>query len=328
MISATIEEFEQGTWVADVVSLSEPSGKIDLAGVEWSGAIVSTRQEDERHITRIVGGAGKLGEQLKDKYYDGQVSLQTAVKDIANEAGESVGTVDAGAFLQTYERLRGPCGSVLDRLAQTMSMQWWIGRDGMLAMSAARTSPLEASGVRENSDVDGSVILVEPSSLEIGGTYDGETVRHIRWQWSAKRFEAQAYSVPFIFRTPVTTQYDRLYSAKIDKQNGDGTVDVIAAGRFGVTRVPLLTGVPGSKIEVRPGEVVTLGFFGGDPQAPFCVGHAQGSGGAKVGRVGDTVRVTIPGGTYLNAAQAGVFAGPVDVDGEITSGTDRIEIGD
>lgn len=49
----------------------------------------------------------------------------------------------------------------------------------------------------------------------------------------------------------------------------------------------------------------------------------------KAARVGDTVQVTIPPGSFLTAATGGVLnATPVKVDGEITGGSDTVKISD
>lgn len=55
-----------------------------------------------------------------------------------------------------------------------------------------------------------------------------------------------------------------------------------------------------------------------------------GKGATKeVARKGDAVRVTIPSGTFLTAAQAGVLnPAPVEVDGEITEGSATIKASD
>ena len=54
----------------------------------------------------------------------------------------------------------------------------------------------------------------------------------------------------------------------------------------------------------------------------------QGSDAREAARKGDPVRVTVPIGTFLTAAQNGVLnATPVDIDGEITGGSVKVKIG-
>lgn len=336
-VEATIEEFEQGAWVADLVSLEEFDGSFDLGDVTWTGAKVSSNKEGDRNYTRVVGGAGKLSAVLEDKYYDGSVTLQAAVQDICREAkSETFGGAVAGVQLTTYERLKGPAYTALDALASALAMMWWVGRDGGVNVQLARPVAALADGLRVAVDAN-SVTLADPKGVELGGTYGDDApqpIRHIRWMFSNATLKAQIYFVPFLFRAPVQTSYDCLYNAAVDKDNGDGTIDVIAAARFGVTKVPLFCGVPGSKVKVKGGEQVMLGFFGGDPQKPYAVAMAQDTSAAKkVGRVGDKVTVTIPAGSFLVSCSGTPAVGvtnvnPVDVDGTIKAGTERLMVGD
>jgi hypothetical protein len=334
IVEAQIEEFERGAWVADLVTLEESfSGSFDLGGATWTGTAVQERIDGERHFVRVVGGAGKLGEIVRDRYYDGRVSLRAAVQEVCANSGEAFGDASGTVFLASFQRLRGTAAQALDRIADTFGLSWWIGRDGAVRMDAARPPGGQAIGVRTAVDSDGSVMLVHPEGVELGGTYDGVTIRHARWHLTEDRLTAQIYPIPFLFRSPTETEYSSLYSASVDRQNADGSVDVIAAGRFGVTKVPLFSGIPGSKIKLNPGEQVTLGFFGGDPQKPFCVAMAQDDVIEKqVARKADTVQVEIPAGTVIISVSGQAVGtpnpAPIQLTGEITSGSARVQLGD
>ncbi len=336
LLEATIEEFEGGAWVADLVSLDAFDGTFDLVGDTWTGTMVTERIEGEHHHTRVVGGAGGLSEVLADKYYDGSVTVQVATQDVCRLSGETFGSAKAGAQLTTFERLRGPAYAALDAIALAFDLLWWIGRDGALNMLAERATGPAAAGVQLGSNVD-SVTLTEPEDVQLGGTYDDKPIRHLRWRMTEKRTEVQIYFLPFLFRSPVERRYDSLQDAKVDRDNGDGTVDVIAAGRFGVTKVKLFCGVPHAKVKCDGGDLVTLGFFGGDPQKPFAVAMAQDTSATKkVGRVGDKVEIKIPPGTYITSVSGGSGSPAVGVpniaedtwEGTITEGTERLMVGD
>ncbi len=98
--------------------------------------------------------------------------------------------------------------------------------------------------------------------------------------------------------------------------------------------MPLLCGVPGAKVTVNAGELVTVGFFAGDPQKPFAMAMAQNTSATKsVARNGDTCKVTIPAGSFLISCSGSPAVGvsnvnPIDVTGTITSGSDRLKVGD
>jgi hypothetical protein len=88
--------------------------------------------------------------------------------------------------------------------------------------------------------------------------------------------------------------YERTYSAKVSKQRGDGSVDVIVAGRYELSNIPLLAGWPGSRITVKPGELVSVGFFNGNRSQPYAVAAEQGGAGQPVALMGDAVSVMLP----------------------------------
>jgi hypothetical protein len=342
IVRMEVEEFEIGAWVADIVSLDQFDGSFELAGETWTGTMVSERTEAQHYHTRVVGGAGKLGTVIPDKYYDGSVSVQAAVQDVCREAGETFGAAKAGVFLTTFERLRGPAYAALDAICAAFSLVWWIGRDGTLQMQATRPDGAEAEGLRVESGSD-SALLRAPEGLTPGVTYDGKTVRHVRWTYSATLLEARAYFLPFVFRVPTDNRYDAHVDAKVDQDNGDGTINVIVAGRYGLTKVKLFCGVPRSKVKVEPGDLVTVGYFGGDPQKPYAVAMAQYTSATKeVARKGDTVKVTMtaanisslaglltssPSGGPLTATPPGVATLELTT-GEITSGSQRLKVGD
>jgi hypothetical protein len=331
---ALIEEFEQGAWIADLKSLEKFDGTFTLPdGSTWTGTEVSSRQEGEHYFTRVIGGANGLTKKLDDRFYDGSVSVQAAVQQICQLVGETFGEAKKAAQLTTFERLGGPAYSALDAIADAFTLKWWIGRDGKLSMLDDRPSAAAADGQRVRSDVD-SVDLVDPIGVQLGGTYDDKPLRHLRWSFTPERFAVTAYFLPFLFRAPVERRYDALYDAKVDRDNGDGTIDVIATGRFGVKKVKLLIGVPHAKAKLDGGELVTLGFFGGDPQKPYALAVAQDTSATKqVARKGDSVKVTITPDDIVSLGLANgggsvAASSSVDVTGEITSGSDRLKVGD
>lgn len=315
LLQATIEEFEQGTWVAHLVTTEPFAGTFDLPdGSTWRGTQVEATADSARHFTTVVGGKNGLGKSVTDQYYSGRVSVQAAVQQICAAAGEVFGGAQPGEFLSTYLRILGTAAEALDAISDAFDLLWWIGRDGTLQVRTGRPVAPTAAGVQDinSADVDGSVELLNPQGVVLGALYGQTTpqpIRHVRWRLTPDRFAARVYFVPFIFRPPTSNKYAALYNARVDKDNGDGTVDVIADARFGVTKVPLFSGVPGSKVKALPGEQVTLGFFGNDPQKPFCVAMAQDTSVAatkKVARQGDGAG----GGSLSFVATAGAAGAP------------------
>lgn len=346
---ATIDEFEQGSWVADILTFDRFSGSFQLEsnGDTWTGTTVSERFDDGIYHTRVIGGNNKLAAIIDDKYYNGSVSLSAALQDICRDGGEIFGSTKSALFLTPFMRIRGKVSDALDLLAAAFGLIWWIDRDGSTYINTARSGSGTVNGYQIAADTDSCITLSQPTGLVLGASYSsGDSdpngslpVRHIRWHLKKDSFTASIYFVPFIFRPPTDNRYASLRDAKVDRDNGDGTIDVIASGRFGVTKVQLLCGVPGSKVEVRGGEIVTLGFFGGDPQKPFAVAMGQDVTATKsVARVNDPTSTDIVTDsifwTWLSAA-AGVLAGlgvvaptPTSLAAKITSGSARLKVGD
>lgn len=340
--SATIDEFEQGSWVADIVTFDQFSGTFQLQsdGDTWTGTKVSERFDDGKFYTRVIGGQNHLATVIDDKYYNGSVSLTAALQDICNDGGESIGSAKAAIFLTPFMRIRGKVSEALQTLAEAFSLMWWIDRDGTLSVNDARQGSGSATGYRVKSDTDSCVTLDESTGVKLGATYSSDendtmTIRHVRWRLTKAQLLADIYAVPFLFRPPTDNRYSGLRDARVDRDNGDGTIDVIASGRFGVTKVQLLCGVPGSKVEVRGGEIVSLGFFGSDPQKPFAIAMGQDVTAVKrVARVGDTIDLGV--GAVLTGNATGVVPGaivftlsaPAPSVGTVSSGSARIKIGD
>lgn len=366
-VKAVVDEFENGSWIADLHSMQSfgSSGTFILPdGSSWTGATLSERIEFDLYHTRVVGGAGKLGASLLDKYYQGNVTAQVALGDICNEAGESAGTVPAGIVMNTFQRQAGITSEALQALADVFQFLWWIDRAGLVNMAATRPTGSDATGLRISSDTDGSATITQPVGVKLGVGYEtGQptaipVIRHVRFLVTPQVFSAHIFPYPFLFVPPSQSKYDRHYSAVVTADNGDGTVDVKADARFGVSKVRIFCGVPGSKIEMKAGEEVTLFFLAGDPRKPCCASMAQDTNATKqVGRKGDSigsgsaddstfwnwfsafqaamaVPAVEPGNgspsgfqTILNAAFASAPF-PSSLTGKITSGSDRLKVGD
>lgn len=371
LLEAHIEEFEQGTWVADLIADQTFTGSFQLIdGSTWVGSKVSEIQDRGRYFTKVVGGTASLGATVLDAFYQGKVSLQVIVNAVcanaggAKDKGELVGNIAPGVFLTQYQRFVGLRSEALDAIAKAAGgavtpgadpLLWWIDRSGLLQMqlpnptTGARNNPKIVTGTQDMDkvDVDASVELSTPSNAELGAMYGtpAQAVRHIRWKMTADKFTARLFFVPFIFRPPVQTKYDRTYDAKIVVDNGDGTVDVLAyrspsegkAPAFGVSKVQLLCGVPGAKVKMNAGEGVTLGFFGGDPQKPYCIGMVQDatvSPTKKVARFGDEVQVVVTADDILALGLTAPPSGGTvtgtggTLTGQINAGSARLLVGD
>lgn len=293
MIGAVVEVPYSGAWVADTTDTVDATGTFNLTdGRTWSGTVASRAKDGGRYHARIVGGKGKLGATLADKWYNGTLLSDTVAEDAISEAGETLGASAIGQRIDSWQRKEGTLGQALAQLAATTGSVWWVGRDGTVNLAASRTGDtIQAATVSViSTDVDGSVLLnVLPGAPELrpGDTWNGVVVRHVRWTLTPGNLTAALafYDLP----TPeLTLDYLRTYDARVDSQNDDGTVNVIVDQRFSVASVKWLSGLP-AKVTINPGDQLTLCWLGGDPQYPVCMGVPQTAGTKAASGIGDTV---------------------------------------
>lgn len=310
MISATIEELYSGAWVADTVDVVAPTGTFTTAdGQTWVGTVFSSAQDGGRYYARIVGGKGNLGKALPDRWYNGTSLIDKIGGDAVTEAGETLGSATLGTRVDSWQRAAGTLGQALAHIVAIVGGVWWVGRDGNVNLAASRPASVIAPQTVsvKSRDVDGSLV-VDPfptAALTLGATWNGQEVRHIRWVQTSN-----SYTASLAFKdldSPILTwDYLRTYSAKVDKQNEDGSLDLIVDERFSVTSVKWLSGLPG-KVVINGGDEVTIGWHGGDPRYPYAVGLVMTDGGKAVARVDDTVDA---GTLVIPTTLAGVV-GPV-----------------
>lgn len=270
-LSALVEEAESGAWVADLVLKDAYEGSFEFGGDTWTGTAISSVAEGGKYLVRVVGGKGKLGTKLAERYYKGGATAKGLASDILKAAGET-GTPELASPAPTYQRQAQSAGQALDQLCETFGGTWWVDRSGAVNVATARPGGEAATGTRVASDVDGSVLLQVQTSAGIlpGMTYEGKTIRHLRWRLSPEKLVVEISFAAFALPR-YNTDYLKTYSAKVDKQNPDGTLDLIVGGKFGLTQVTWLTGGPG-KVEALEGDLVSVGFWEGDPRKPYAIG--------------------------------------------------------
>jgi hypothetical protein len=352
MISAIVEETYSGAWVADTVDTVAPIGSVPMPGTDpWSGTIVTTSQDGGRFYSRIVGGKGKLGSDITDKWYNGTLLADTVVADAVKESGETFGASSIGVRIDSWQRKAGSLGDALSQLVAVTGGVWWVARDGSVNVAQSRSGNVvvPSSVTRVATDVDGSISLnLNTAIVKPGDTWLGNTIRHVRHVLTSNTFSSQI-SFTDLPDLRLGLDYLRTYSARVDKQNSDGTLDVIVNGQFSVTSVRWLAGVP-AKVVVNPGDFVTLGWLGGDPRAPYSSLLEQTAGTKAAAGIGDTVdcgylilpiqsfgtgTVTIPPAIYFPPGPDAAFAADqvanippygaaIHLQGVITSGQSRI----
>ena len=285
-----IEVFERGAWVADVVLPDPYEGSFEVGGDPWTGTAMQTRSEGGSEYLRIVGGKGKLGSVLVEKWYRGGGTGNTIAGDICKAAGEA-SDISLPARAPQYWRHKGPAGRQLDILCDLLLSNWWVDRSGIVKAGVREGAAIDLALPRIASDTDGSVTLsVETTKgIDVGMTYDGRTVRHVRFVFAGNRTLAELSFTPLVLAdTERPLDYTRPHKAVVESQASNGTLTVIVDGRFTLSAVVWLGGIP-AKIKINPGDLVTCGFWNGDPRQPYAHSLVMLTAGAPSARVQDPV---------------------------------------
>ncbi len=338
-VRATIEEFARGAWILDADNQeSDNLSEISIGGSSWVGTVKSKRTEGAVQKFRMVGGAATLTKFVPSQSFQKRSYQEILSRILANTGLE--GAIDSpDRTLPLYCLLGGPLGSVLDQLATTLGYDWWITREGLIRLGTRAAQEITADRIA--TDID-SVIYFSCTScdqIHPGYTYQGQTVRHVRWRLTPDRLLAEVAFTDFPRETP-SLGYDLTYPAKVLKQDPEQPLlDVLVDGKMGVYAVPLLTAGP-FRVMMAAGDLCRVGFENRDPRKPYAFATVQ-KGSLRVARESDTVDIgslsfTVPDGplmwtpppTESNPVPTPVVVGssPVSIYGVIDSGSDAVKI--
>lgn len=321
LLGAHIAEPERGAWWAEVqVTGPEPlSGPvtIDIDGVTWQGTARSSADDGGRQRALVFGGADQLGTIVADRQYQGGTTVGTVVGDLLRDAGETLATAAQGSdatalstALPHWQRLRAPAIHAIDLLTSLMGLRWRMLRSGLVAVLGEPTYPETAATARVLADDSAAEVLtvaVDAPTIEPGQTIADKRVRRIEWTLTGDSLRGACY---YGTAAPRTVPEQRsIWTAGLDAQNSDGTLDLIASARYGLRSVPYYSGLPGVRVEPKPGAALLGGFAQGDPRAPVAFA-ARGSGGLKIGSLVFTTAVVsgvpvIVGAAWFDADAAG-----------------------
>lgn len=338
-IRATVEEFAKGSWVIDSDNQeSDLITTLSVGEVEWSGLISSSRTEGAIKKIRMIGGLASLTQLVPSQSFQKR-NYREVLNQILANTGFSGSIDEEDRELPVYCLLGGPLGAVLDQLAKTLGYDWWVTRAGSIRVGKREAKEIVADRIA--TDID-SVLYFSCTSctqIEPGFTYEGKTIRHVRWRLTPDRLLAEVAFSDFP-RTDSDLGYGLTYPAKILKQDPDlPVIDVRVDGKMGIYAVPLLTGGP-FRVKMAAGDLCRVGFENKDPRRPYAFATSQ-RGTAKVAREGDTIDLgslsfIAPDGplTWTPPPTAAVpipvpvviGASPVDIYGVIDSGSDEVKI--
>ena len=312
VLEARIHLPRQGRWWADLAvntnALDKLTGAVTLVlsdSLTLVGTAVRVGEYAGTVTCSIVGGAGGLQKVLKPKAYQG-VPLRLPLQDALAEVGEVLApTSDAGALdqmLSKWIRMSGPAmgeletllgeapdGSVCRVLADGAV---WVGTETWPEVSTKAT-------VLQDLRWCGQVELgVEAPVLLPGTTFMVRKVEHVEHRLSPESVrtivqfveepagEVEASSttegdrlLQVIDRRLASTRFQRLFPAKVVKQNDDLTLELILddAVAPGLSNVPMRTFAPSIQVKVASGSRCAVAFENGDPQQPVATLFEMGS---------------------------------------------------
>jgi hypothetical protein len=323
-----------------------------------------------RSYFRVVAGAGGWGKSIPKRSYanDAGVKLTTVLGDAAGEVGETIDTttVDPTARLGPYwTRPAGPACRLLEVFSPNA---WYIGEDGKTRLGARPATKLAAQAAR-TSELDlarGTLTLASPtiSGILPGLVVDGLTVVDVEHTFDAKdglrskvwgkqaggtSRRLAAFRALFDQLDP-DRMFRGVYEYRIVTQEGERLnlqAVRVSTGMPDLKRAVVRPGVPGCKASHFLGSRVLVGFVDADPSRPVVLAFedAEGpgfvppslglaGGGAAVGRVGDSVQVTLnstevgsiiaPGGSGGACTLPG---GSLTLTGQITAGSSKVTSG-
>ncbi len=319
LLTCTIHEPVEGRWWADVaLSAGDPlSGRraLTIGSAVWSGTIVDPTTDGQRRRARVIGGANGLDSPVTDRYYRGSVTLGQIATDLLASVGE---TLDPASDLltrtmPTWQRFAGPAREALTDLVLANKLAWRVTRAGLVRLEQLPHAFIVAipPGTLLEDDGRSIAIAVESPDIEPGVTVDGHKIHRIMWEATASRVTGYCFyqDAPELRRVQ---DHRSIAEAGIDSQAADGSLSVIAASRYGLTDVPLYSGLPGVDVEVQSGRQ-TLVAWAGSPRRPIAVGHRGGSGGLKIGSLVFVTAIVsgapvVVGAQFFNADEAGEAA--------------------
>lgn len=316
LVTALVSFPLTGAWHADV-SVSPQQGEtgtaltgrvsIELNGITLSGTVLRSEPSDSMVSARVAAGAGGLSNVLGEFYYKGSVTIRKIVGDILRETGETLSPLSSTALLDTvigtWQRERGPAGIALSRVLEEYNGSWRSLPNGDVLVVATETWPtVEPAHTRvPGSDpIQGTYRIawpeLTPSDVLPGITFLDQRIAYVVHELSPEGLRTELRVVqPRTLLDRMRAAFareewhTRRYPSYVETVQSNGSVDVVA-GNFGLTQVPIRTGVPGLRAEPLGGSNALLGFEDADPQKPY-VSDWRPSGSAKFG----TVLLTVSG---------------------------------
>jgi hypothetical protein len=343
VIDAVLSFPRTGIWHADVhvdspdditgaVILTVGDDRLVLHGTVQTGG----NWQDSARL-RIVGGKGGLRRIAKPKHYTG-ISLKIVLSDLLTGAGERLSaTADVAGILKrqvdAWTSAALPTGRLITQLLESVAPDatWrvlpdgtvWIGMerwpDSGLAVDDYQVlteNPARAEallGVELPLLMPGTKLGSRPVSYVEHKIADPEVRTSVWFDEGGRGDRLKAALRGAVKAAQAPIDYLACYLGTVVAQSGS-TIDVrpLDLRLPSMAKVPLLGGLPGWKVQVKPGGQVLVGWSGGDPTSPYAFGFSGEVAASRVELLGDAVVLgsdagaepVILGATYRAAEDA------------------------
>jgi len=339
IISCDLSEPLAGIWTAVVdVDSEEPiAGAVTLVidGVTWKGTVSKGDYHAGRVHMQVVGGAGKLATKLDTKHYKG-ATLGSVVNDLMRETGETLSaTSDRRVNSHAVARWSRPAGKAsvaLKQVSDELGLVWRVLRDGTVWLGSDEWAEAKTAHDEIDKSPGRDALLIAPEAPHLlpGVTFAGKRVSRVTTTtrdggglrqellFESANGGSRVSEDLTAFVDQVTgskIDYSRLYPARVIRQSGDGTLEIMPDDQIirgnGLTGVPLRLGIPGLSVTVPAGGKILLFFEAGDPKRPAAALHPSGASVLSVSLTASTeVKITAPSVS---------ITGDIDVLGTVTA---------
>lgn len=280
------------------VELTEPaelSGAqtFSLAGVSIETTVVSGGVFDGKARYRCVAGKAGWGKTLPPgaPYLDDAgVKVSRVLQDLANECGETLGTLPTSVRGPHYSRPGQPAYITLNELAPRA---WYIDFDGVTQFGQRPTVVYSGDAPRTRIDKGARVIELALDELDPifvpGVVVDGmppatdveyeidEKRLTVRVYWGAplrsRRFDAITQIIEGLFPN---LRFAGTFEYRVVTQSGERLnlqIVRVSTGMSDLSNVFICPGVSGFRSDVTLGEIVKVAFADRDPSRPYVFAH-------------------------------------------------------
>lgn len=307
VLTASVHFPLSGSWsgevqvAADDAPIAGAVVTFSLAGTDFTARVTRSGVEAERARVRLTGGSVDWSATQAVKHYRDSTSDQV-LADVS-----VVPAVATGSSLAFWTRNPGTTGSTVKSIADNLGVNWRVNPNGTVRIQPE--APVQITGtdaVETDRDPSrGLVTVAVEDALILPGvlfgddsvgdvTYDLGQVLRCRYytEGRARIRDGLERIIRWVMRD---TLFLGQYTAKVEAQNADGTLDLLPDDlrlrAQGLQSVPIRHGLPGVSVDVPNEERVLLAFDGGNPTQPYAALWHEGQVTAV--RIGGTDAVAL-----------------------------------